>query len=85
MSKPFRLLWLLLCITLSSGVQANKDTISKAQAATLAQKHTKGRVLKVDSGKQTHRVKVLTSSGRVVTVTVDKVSGKVTAGRKKDN
>lgn len=62
--------------------QSNKP-IDKAQAVKKAQQRVKGRVLKVDQQKSKYRVKMLQKSGRVVSVDVDKRSGKVTPPPKK--
>ena len=63
----------------------SKQNIDKAQAAQKAQKKVKGRVLKVEQNrnKSKYRVKVLQNSGRVVSVDVDKKSGKVSKPKKK--
>jgi uncharacterized membrane protein YkoI len=63
--------------------QNKGDKIDKAQAAQQAQQAVKGRVLKVESNKSKYRVKVLQKSGRVVTVDVDKKSGRVSSGKDK--
>jgi uncharacterized membrane protein YkoI len=63
--------------------QDNKKPIDKSQAAQRAQQKVKGRVLKVDQNKGKYRVKVLQKSGRVVSVDVDKRSGKVSPKKKK--
>ena len=49
-----------------------------------AQQKVSGRVLKVDQSKNKYRVKVLQKSGRVVSVDVDKKSGKVSKKKKRD-
>lgn len=56
---------------------------TKSEAAKKAQQKVSGRVLKVDQNKSKYRVKVLQKSGRVVSVDVDKKSGKV-SHKKKD-
>ncbi|MCV2883854.1 PepSY domain-containing protein [Aestuariibacter sp. AA17] len=56
----------------------DKASINKAQAAQRAKQVVQGRVLKVEQDSQKYRVKVLQKSGRVVSVDVDKRSGKVT-------
>lgn len=63
--------------------QETKKPIDKSQAAQKAQQKVKGRVLKVDQNKSKYRVKVLQKSGRVVSVDVDKRSGKVSQKKKK--
>lgn len=69
-----------------ASAQSNNDkSIDKAQAAKRAQQKVKGRVLKVDQNrnKSKYRVKMLQKSGRVVSVDVDKRSGKVSQTKKK--
>lgn len=59
--------------------------ISQAKAIQLAKRYADGRVLKIDEIKDAYKVKVLQDNGRVVTLRVDKRTGKVTGpGRKKD-
>lgn len=82
-----RLMALLLVVSTSfSGValaQADKDEdISKSQAVKRVKKVENGRVLKVDQTRQKYRVKVLKKSGRVVSVDVDRRSGKVNSSKK---
>lgn len=82
---------LMLCLAVSLAISApqlavaqqtaNKP-IDKSQAAKKAQQQVKGRVLKVDRTKNKYRVKVLQKSGRVVSVDVDKKSGKVSKKKK---
>jgi uncharacterized membrane protein YkoI len=57
---------------------------TKSEAAKKAQQKISGRVLKVDQSKSRYRVKVLQKSGRVVSVDVDKKSGKVSKKKKRD-
>ncbi|WP_133469345.1 PepSY domain-containing protein [Paraglaciecola marina] len=57
---------------------------SKAEAAQKAQKRVSGRVLKVAQSKNKYRVKVLQKSGRVVSVDINKKSGK-TSKKKVNN
>ena len=66
----------LFCSSVSAK-DNNEVTINKSEAAQKAQKKVKGRVLKVDQNNSKYRVKVLQKSGRVVSVDVDKKSGKV--------
>lgn len=66
------------------GQDKRDEKIDKAQAAQKAQQQVKGRVLKVEQNKTKYKVKVLQKSGRVVTVDVDKNSGRVTDKRDKD-
>ncbi|HCB18289.1 MAG TPA: peptidase, partial [Alteromonas sp.] len=55
------------------------------QAAQQAKRHVEGRVLKVDPKKSSYRVKMLKKSGRVVSLDVDKRSGKVKPSKRKDD
>ena len=83
--------FLIICLTaisLSSITVAAQDTKAapktKSEAANKAQQKVSGRVLRVDQSKSKYRVKVLQKSGRVVSVDVDKKSGKVSQKKKKD-
>ncbi|MDC8831743.1 PepSY domain-containing protein [Alteromonas gilva] len=58
---------------------------NSTQAAQQAKRHIEGRVLKVDKQKSSYRVKMLKKSGRVVTLDVDKRSGKVKPSKTKDD
>lgn len=81
----------IFCITLCTtpllavAQQNNDQQIDKTQAANKARKQVNGRVLKVDQQSDRYRVKVLKKSGRVISVDVDKRSGKVNQTNKKDN
>ena len=61
-----------------------KAPTSKSEAAKKAQQKVSGRVLRVDQNKSKYRVKVLQKSGRVVSVNVDKKSGKVSQEKKRN-
>ncbi|WP_408611346.1 PepSY domain-containing protein [Bowmanella yangjiangensis] len=63
--------------TTSQAYPQNKEQLDEAQAAKRAKQQVDGRVLKVEPQKDNYRVKVLQKNGRVVTVDVDKKSGKV--------
>ncbi len=63
--------------TVSAQQQQQNQELSKAEAAERARAEVKGRVLKVEKRQNSYRVKVLQKSGRVVTVDVDKRSGRV--------
>jgi uncharacterized membrane protein YkoI len=67
-----------------SAQSSSKAPTTKSEAAKKAQQKVSGRVLKVDQSKSKYRVKVLQKSGRVVSVDVDKKSGKVSQNKKKD-
>ncbi|MEM7420792.1 MAG: PepSY domain-containing protein [Pseudomonadota bacterium] len=64
--------------------QSANASISKSEAAERARNAENGRVLKVEQTSKKYRVKVLKKSGRVVTVDVDKRSGKVKTSKDKD-
>ena len=77
----------ILLIVVSTAVLAEDKKPSpppqtKAEAAQQAQQKVNGRVLKVEQKPDAYRVKVLQKSGRVVSVDVDKKSGKVTKEKK---
>ncbi|GAA0356631.1 hypothetical protein GCM10009092_21080 [Bowmanella denitrificans] len=73
------LLSCMVCCTVQA--QQDKDQLNEAQAAKRAKQQVDGRVLKVEQQKDNYRVKVLQKNGRVVTVDVDKKSGKVTQNK----
>ncbi|MFT7412483.1 MAG: putative membrane protein YkoI [Paraglaciecola sp.] len=77
----------LTAISLSSISVSAQNTKTapktKSEAAKKVQQEVSGRVLKVDQNKSKYRVKVLQKSGRVVSVDVDKMSGKVSQKKKK--
>jgi uncharacterized membrane protein YkoI len=54
-----------------------QQKISKSQAAQKALQAVAGKVLKVESRGSVYRVKIHQKSGRVVYVTVDAITGKV--------
>ncbi|MFT6330808.1 MAG: putative membrane protein YkoI [Bermanella sp.] len=54
-----------------------QQRISKSQAAQKAQRAVAGKVLKVEMRGNVYRVKIHQTSGRVVYVTVDAITGKV--------
>jgi uncharacterized membrane protein YkoI len=83
--------FIIVCLTalsLSSVSVSAQETKTapqtKSEAAKKAQQKVSGRVLKVDQNKSKYRVKVLQKSGRVVSVDIDKKSGKVSQKKKKD-
>lgn len=75
---------LLLISTEVTAADSTQNSLNKTQAAKKAQQKVNGRVLKVDQNKNKYRVKVLQKSGRVVSVNVDKKSGKVSKQGAKD-
>ena len=54
-----------------------RPSVTKEQAATLAQQRYPGKIVKVQTEQQNYRIRVLQSDGRVVTVLVDGRSGQV--------
>ena len=71
-------LTLFMCSGGSAFAQQEKSgELSKSQAVERARQAESGRVLRVSQTNQKYRVKVLKESGRVVSVDVDKRSGKV--------
>ncbi len=78
---------LLLALLLATGaatallplpvVAAEQRLISKAEAAALAQQRYGGEVLKVSRNGNNYQVRLLLPNGRVRSVTVDGVSGRV--------
>ncbi|MDO6693505.1 PepSY domain-containing protein [Aliiglaciecola sp. 3_MG-2023] len=82
-------IFLLMAFALSFGGQVSaqeksNSSIDKAQAAEKVLQKVRGRVLRVNQSKNTYKVKVLQKTGRVVTVDVDKRSGKITKQRSRD-
>jgi len=57
--------FLLLMLTITSPVYADKQGISKQQAVNIAQQRHPGRVLSVKHNGNTYRVKILNASGEV--------------------
>jgi uncharacterized membrane protein YkoI len=74
----FICLFSLLALPGTAADNSTQNSLNKSQAAKKAQQKVTGRVLKVDQNKNKYRVKVLQKSGRVVSVDVDKKSGKAT-------
>lgn len=74
----------LTCTSPAIAQQSANTSISKSEAAERARNAENGRVLKVEQTSKKYRVKVLKKSGRVVTVDVDKRSGKVKTSKDKD-
>lgn len=88
LSVPFLIKFTLVTLLLLSDLAMADDKKptqppqTKSEAAQQAQQKVNGRVLKVEQNQTTYRVKVLQKSGRVVSVDVDKKSGKVTKEKK---
>ncbi|WP_438862692.1 PepSY domain-containing protein [Neptunicella sp.] len=72
---------LVLPVMTTLAQQDKKEPIDKAQAIERVKQNTQGRVLKVNQNKDQYKVKVLQKSGRVVSVDVDKKSGKIVKPR----
>jgi uncharacterized membrane protein YkoI len=86
LSRIFASVLLVIALSLSNDVHAQANThqeLNKSEAVKKAQQQIKGRVLKVDRHKTTYRVKMLQKSGRVISVDVDKRSGKVSTNKSK--
>lgn len=67
----------------STGSSASKSNdaapkVNQQQAIAKAKQSVQGKVLKVDRNKEHYRVKMLNPKGRVISVNVNKQSGKVT-------
>lgn len=67
----------------STGSSASKSSdaepkVNQQQAIAKAKQSVQGKVLKVDRNKEHYRVKMLNPKGRVISVNVNKQSGKVT-------
>ena len=78
---------LVLALSNTAPALAFQDSggdISKSESAERARVAVNGRVLKVEQTSKNYRVKVLKKSGRVVSVDVDKRSGKVKTNKDKD-
>ena len=77
------LLILALSLSLSSLASAQTATndkpaqVNQQEAIAKAKQSVKGKVLKVDRNKEHYRVKMLNQKGRVISVNVNKQSGKV--------
>ena len=89
MTLSLRVVMLCIVLTFSCAYtaiaqQSSNASITKSEAAERARKAENGRVLKVEQTSSKYRVKVLKKSGRVVTVDVDKRSGKVKTSKDKD-
>ncbi|MDP4536399.1 hypothetical protein Q3O60_09390 [Alkalimonas collagenimarina] len=72
------LLLVALLLAAPAAVQANRASIDKEQAAELALQQYPGRVLNVKTESQHYRVRVLQRDGRVVTLLVDRRTGRLT-------
>lgn len=57
--------------------------ISKNQAVSTATKKYPGKVVKISGGKKFYQVRVLQKNGRVMTIKIDKKTGKIIQSRKK--
>lgn len=53
------------------------QSISQSQAIAMARKRVGGRVLRVEKTSKSYRVKMLQQSGRVISVSVNRSTGKV--------
>lgn len=85
-SRVIACIMLVCALWLGDGSYSHADeqnTLNKAQAVKIAQQKIKGRILKVEQYKNSYRVKMLQKTGRVISVDVDKRSGKVSTGKRK--
>ncbi|WP_334028307.1 PepSY domain-containing protein [Alteromonas sp. P256] len=73
----FSVIFTLSSVNSAYAQQSTSGELSKSQAASRASSAENGRVLKIEQTSTKYRVKVLKKSGRVVSVEVDKRSGKV--------
>lgn len=62
----------------------NSGQVTKAMAVQYAKQEVSGRVLKIESTRNTYRVKILQHSGRVIMVEVDKHSGRIVSNQHED-
>ena len=79
---------LLLCVLLSLSMAPTVDAqsgngISKNKAVKMATAKYPGKVVKITGSSKTYQVRVLQKNGRVITVKVDKTTGKILNPRKK--
>jgi uncharacterized membrane protein YkoI len=79
----FSVIFTLLSVNSAYAQQSTSGELSKSQAASRASSAENGRVLKIEQTPTIYRVKVLKKSGRVVSVEVDKRSGKVKKSKDK--
>ena len=79
----FSVIFTLLSVNSAYAQQSTSGDRSKSQAASRASSAENGRVLKIEQTSTKYRVKVLKKSGRVVSVEVDKRSGKVKKSKDK--
>ncbi|WP_420935574.1 PepSY domain-containing protein [Alteromonas sp. A081] len=79
----FSVIFTLLSVSSAYAQQSTSGELSKSQAASRASSAENGRVLKIEQTSTKYRVKVLKKSGRVVSVEVDKRSGKVKKSKDK--
>jgi len=79
----FSVIFTLLSVNSAYAQQSTSGELSKSQAASRASSAENGRVLKIEQTSKKYRVKVLKKSGRVVSVEVDKRSGKVKKSKDK--
>ena len=63
----------------SQANNAKKSSVDQQQAIAKAKQSVQGKVLKIDRKKEHYRVKMLNPKGRVISVNVDRQSGKVSA------
>lgn len=74
--------WISLLLSANSFAQSNQSnqsnkSVEPQKAIATAKKSVKGKVLKIDRQKEHYRVKMLNPQGRVVSVRINRQSGKV--------
>lgn len=81
--KTLLLSSVLFLLTATVADARSTKAISKNKAVATATSQYPGKVVKISGGKQFYQIRVLQKNGRVVTVKVDKKSGRILKGRKK--
>lgn len=72
-----KLILVMLLLAMQPTTLIADTNIDKPKAVEMAKQKYKGRVLKVEHHNSKYRIKMLQKTGRVVSVDVDKKSGKV--------
>lgn len=65
------------CYALQANNAYNANGISQTQAIDIARSIVEGRVLRVEKNTHNYKVKILQASGRVVSVSINRITGKV--------
>jgi len=78
------LLSILLCLFTATAVDARSNKgVSRNKAASMATAKYPGKVVKISGSKQFYQIRVLQKNGRVVTVKIDKKTGRILNSRNK--